>query len=87
MARTRRGSVETERSVDAMVPVTRLRRSTTHVMPGDPAKAILQVASEVGADLIVVGNKRMHGAGRLLGSVPNDVAHHAHCAVLIVRTT
>jgi len=55
---------------------------------GDPADAILDVAEERGADLIVVGNKGMTGARRfLLGSVPNKVSHHAPCSVLIVRTT
>jgi len=55
---------------------------------GDPADAILDVAEETNADLIVVGNKGMTGAKRfLLGSVPNKVSHHAPCAVLIVRTT
>ena len=55
---------------------------------GDPADAILDVAEETKADLIVVGNKGMTGAKRfLLGSVPNKVSHHAPCAVLIVRTT
>jgi nucleotide-binding universal stress UspA family protein len=55
---------------------------------GDPADAILDVAEENGADLIVVGNKGMTGAKRfLLGSVPNKVSHHAPCGVFIVRTT
>jgi nucleotide-binding universal stress UspA family protein len=55
---------------------------------GDPSDAILDVAEERGADLIVVGNKGMTGAKRfLLGSVPNKVSHHAPCSVLIVRTT
>jgi nucleotide-binding universal stress UspA family protein len=55
---------------------------------GDPADAILDVAEETGADLIVVGNKGMTGAKRfLLGSVPNKVSHHAPCGVLIIRTT
>ena len=55
---------------------------------GDPADAILDVAEEVEADLIVVGNKGMTGAKRfLLGSVPNKVSHHAPCSVLVVRTT
>jgi nucleotide-binding universal stress UspA family protein len=54
---------------------------------GDPADAILDVAEERGADLIVVGNKGMTGARRfLLGSVPNRVSHHAPCSVLIIRT-
>ena len=55
---------------------------------GDPADAILDVAEEQNADLIIVGNKGMTGAKRfLLGSVPNKVSHHAPCSVLIIRTT
>ena len=60
----------------------------THPVEGDPADAILNVAEETRADLIVVGNKGMTGARRyLLGSVPNNVSHHAPCSVLIARTT
>ncbi|MCD6728348.1 MAG: universal stress protein [Solirubrobacteraceae bacterium] len=60
----------------------------TYARQGDPADAILDVAEETGADLIVVGNKGMTGAKRfLLGSVPNKVSHHAPCSVLIIRTT
>lgn len=59
----------------------------TDALPGDPVRAILQVAGEVGADLIIVGNKGMRGAGRLLGSVPNSITHQAPCSVLIVKTT
>jgi nucleotide-binding universal stress UspA family protein len=60
----------------------------THAREGDPADAILDVAEETGADLIVVGNKGMTGAKRfLLGSVPNKVSHHAPCSVMIIRTT
>jgi nucleotide-binding universal stress UspA family protein len=59
----------------------------TYARQGDPADAILDVAEERGADLIVVGNKGMTGARRfLLGSVPNRVSHHAPCSVLIIRT-
>jgi len=60
----------------------------TYARQGDPADAILDVAEEQGADLIVVGNKGMTGARRfLLGSVPNRVSHHAPCSVLIIRTS
>ncbi len=60
----------------------------TYAREGDPADAILDVAEEKSADLIVVGNKGMTGAKRfLLGSVPNKVSHHAPCSVLIIRTT
>ena len=60
----------------------------TYAREGDPADAILDVAEEQNADLIIVGNKGMTGAKRfLLGSVPNKVSHHAPCSVLIIRTT
>src|SRR3954467_5653028 len=60
----------------------------THAREAGPADAILDVAEEKGADLIVVGNKGMTGAKRfLLGSVPNKVSHHAPCSVMIIRTT
>jgi nucleotide-binding universal stress UspA family protein len=48
--------------------------------------AVCEVASTVDADLIVIGNRGMTGARRVLGSVPNSVAHHASCSVLIVET-
>ena len=71
-----------ERVKDAGVSVN------TYAREGDPADAILDVAEERGADLIVVGNKGMTGAKRfLLGSVPNKVSHHAPCSVMIIRTT
>jgi nucleotide-binding universal stress UspA family protein len=59
----------------------------THVVEEDPADGIVGVAQKEGADLIVVGNKGMKGVRRVLGSVPNDVAHRSPCSVLIVQTT
>jgi nucleotide-binding universal stress UspA family protein len=54
---------------------------------GDAADAILDVAEERSADLIIVGNRGTTGTSRfLLGSVPNKISHHAPCAVLIIRT-
>ena len=64
----------------AEVPVT------THAVRGDPAEALVEVAAEADASLIVVGNQGMHGAKRILGSVPNTVSHKARCNVLIVAT-
>jgi nucleotide-binding universal stress UspA family protein len=60
---------------------------TTHDSEGDPVDAIVGVAEKVGADLVVVGNRGMTGVRRVLGSVPNSVAHAAPCSVLIVDTT
>jgi nucleotide-binding universal stress UspA family protein len=59
----------------------------THGKSGAPADVICQVAEDEHADLIVVGNKGMQGARRVLGSVPNSVAHNAPCSILIIATT
>jgi nucleotide-binding universal stress UspA family protein len=67
------------RQVGAKVEV----HSSTH----EASSAILDCAQETGADLIVVGNRGMRGKGRVLGSIPNSVSHHAPCSVLIVETT
>jgi nucleotide-binding universal stress UspA family protein len=57
-----------------------------HAPKGSPADAILAVAKEHAADLIVIGSVGMQGARRVLGSVPNKVSHQASCDVLIVQT-
>ena len=57
-----------------------------HLCSGNPADALINVASDTGAQMIVVGNRGMVGARRVLGSVPNRVSHHASCCVLIVHT-
>ena len=67
-----------QRAGDASVPVE------THTGTGDPADVILSTAEDVGADLIVVGSQGMQR--RILGSIPNTVAHGAACAVLVVKT-
>jgi nucleotide-binding universal stress UspA family protein len=61
-------------------------KAEAHAAQGNADDVILATAVDVGADLIVVGSKGMRGARRYLGSVPNSVAHGAHCAVLIVKT-
>ena len=58
----------------------------THAVEGDPDDVLINVASRVGARTIVVGSLGMSGARRLLGSVPNKIAHAAPCNVMIVST-
>lgn len=53
---------------------------------GKPAEALIGEAERHEAQMIVVGNLRMRGLGRVLGSVANSVAHNAPCDVLIVKT-
>lgn len=54
---------------------------------GAPVNALLHLADEVNADLLVVGNLGVSTvAGRLLGSVPDTVARKAKVDILIVHT-
>lgn len=46
----------------------------------------MKEASRVEADIIVVGNRRRRGIGRVLGSIANSVAHNAPCDVYIANT-
>ena len=55
---------------------------------GAPVDALVGLAEEVGADLLVVGNVGLSTiAGRLLGSVPANVSRRAKVDVLIVHTS
>ncbi|HEX2024949.1 MAG TPA: universal stress protein [Actinomycetota bacterium] len=53
----------------------------------DPAEGLARLATERGADVVVVGNKGVIGARRFLTSVPSRVARGAPCHVLLVKTT
>jgi len=59
---------------------------TTRAIVGNPADVVIGLAEEVGADLIVVGSKGMRGPRRVIGSVPNTIAHRAPCHVFIAKT-
>ncbi|HYY44312.1 MAG TPA: universal stress protein [Actinomycetota bacterium] len=61
--------------------------ATPHVVSGNPADALIDVAEQIDAGLIVVGSVGMTGARRfLIGNVPNKVTHHATRDVLVVKT-
>jgi len=53
--------------------------------PGQAAELIVRVASEIGADLIVLGHRGHFLRDHLLGSTAERVAEHAACPVMIVR--
>jgi nucleotide-binding universal stress UspA family protein len=53
---------------------------------GKPGEALIHVAEEVAAEVIVIGNKRVQGVTRILGSVATDVAQRASCDVYIAHT-
>jgi nucleotide-binding universal stress UspA family protein len=52
----------------------------------EPADALCAEAERLGASIIVVGNKRVQGMARVLGSVAAEVARHAPCHVFIAHT-
>ncbi|HVB51626.1 MAG TPA: universal stress protein [Acidimicrobiales bacterium] len=60
---------------------------TLHFVSGDPAQVIIDTADKIDADLVVVGNRGMKGARRVLGSVPNTVAHGVNCSIAIIDTS
>jgi len=60
---------------------------TTAVVVGDPAGALCEEAKRLDAEMIIVGNRRVQGMSRVLGSIAMDVARNAPCNVLIVHTT
>jgi nucleotide-binding universal stress UspA family protein len=58
----------------------------THVLAGHPARAVLKLANDLGADLIIVGASG-HSAlyDRMIGSRAQKILHHATCPVLVVK--
>lgn len=88
-----RAVVDPDRAAD---PQTHLRRLaakfpglsiTTRIEDGDAASRICDVAEEIRADTIVLGNRGTHGSRwRVRETVPNIVLRHAPCSVYIVDT-
>ena len=65
-----------------------VRDVAERAVEGAPADALVQLADEVGADLLVVGSVGMNSmVGRLVGSVPRMVRRRANTEVLVVETT
>jgi nucleotide-binding universal stress UspA family protein len=60
---------------------------TCTVSLDSPATAMCEEATRLEARTIVVGNRRVQGVTRVLGSVAADVTQHAPCDVLIANTT
>ncbi len=57
----------------------------SHVTVDAPAHGIARMASDIAADLVVVGTHNRHGVERiLLGSVAEGTVRHAHCPVLVI---
>jgi len=59
---------------------------TVQATAGKPAEALLAAAEQSDAELIVVGNKRVQGASRILGSIATELARKAQCDLYIAYT-
>jgi nucleotide-binding universal stress UspA family protein len=88
-----RAVVDPNRAADPQRHLDHLTRRfpdvTVHarIERGDPAERICEVANELKADMIVVGNRGTRGSWwRVKDSVPNLVLRHAPCSVYIVDT-
>lgn len=62
-------------------------RAQGHSVPGGVVEALVSVATETGAELIVVGNRGLHGPGGSLDSVAGRVALVAPCHLMVAKTT
>lgn len=87
------GAVHTRADAEAaLAAATRTARAegleaVTHARSDDPVEALIAVAQEQDADLLVVGSNGASRASRfLVGSVAHKVSHHAPCSVLMVHT-
>ncbi|WP_448852505.1 universal stress protein [Corynebacterium sp. 335C] len=59
----------------------------TEIRAGSPVEALMALVTDHKADLLIVGNRGINSlTGRLLGSVPADVARQSDCDVMIVHT-
>jgi nucleotide-binding universal stress UspA family protein len=79
---------ETLRSAEERAVASGARKVRTVAVDGPPVDVLRQAVRDSGANLLVVGNRGLNTlSGRLLGSVPSDVARRAGVDVLIVHTT
>lgn len=76
-----------EQFLDGFVGELRTTPVTRAISVKDPATAMCEEAEKLSAQMIVVGNRRVQGISRVLGSIASDVLKHAPCDVLIANTT
>ena len=76
---------ELEEEVD-MIRESGAKDIQAHLEFGRPDTAIIALAEELGAGLIVMGSRGVGGVRRaLLGSISDSVVRHAPCPVMVVR--
>ncbi len=79
---------ETLRTAEERALAAGARKVRTIAADGPPVDVLRKAVTDVRADLLVVGNRGLNTlSGRILGSVPSDVARRSGVDVLIVHTT
>lgn len=63
----------------------KIPKAKIHIEVGSVAKEIKKLASDMNADVIVIGTHGRHGIGLLLGSTASSVIHGAPCDMLVVK--
>ena len=59
---------------------------TSRATAGAPGVALLSEADRINADIIVVGNRRVQGPTRILGSIARTIASGTNCDLYVVNT-
>ncbi|KQB83911.1 universal stress protein [Corynebacterium oculi] len=84
------GDDPAQKNLDAAAAYARetgAQKVETAIRRGTPVQALMEIVNEHRADLLIVGNRGINSlTGRLLGSVPADVARQSDCDVMIVHT-
>jgi nucleotide-binding universal stress UspA family protein len=84
LERLRQAAEEMTAKVASQLDGARPASVTVRAINGFPAKELIDASRD--ADLIVVGSRGAGGFARLvMGSVSDQVTHHAHCPVMVVR--
>ncbi len=76
---------EAEQQLAGIAKQMNVLAERTHMLTGNAAAEIRQLAAACGADLILIGTHGQHGLGLLLGSTANAVLHGTAIDVLVVR--
>jgi nucleotide-binding universal stress UspA family protein len=83
LEKTRQAAEDMVTKAAAQLGESRPASVTIHAVNGFPAEELIQASRD--ADLLVVGSRGAGGFTRLMmGSVSNQVVHHAHCPVVVV---
>lgn len=84
------GNESADQTLAAAIKVAKdegVENVSTQTRQGSPVEALMAIVTDIEADLLVVGNRGINSlTGRLLGSVPADLARQSNCDTMIVHT-